>query len=159
MNYKTCSKCGITKPVSEFTALRGAYRPECNECRRPAASDSQQKARLKKRRDSGLLDDEMRCVRCGEAKPRGEFTNPAGNLRRNGVCLFCSSKAELDRLIKNAESRLARNLAAVQKYQAVIDDETQTPKRRGTAKSNLKVSQAKIEAIKLELAELRKSGV
>lgn len=31
---RTCSKCGETKPLSEFPKRKGGYRTECKECRR-----------------------------------------------------------------------------------------------------------------------------
>lgn len=34
MDTKTCSTCGIDKPLTDFHRLRDAYRADCKDCRR-----------------------------------------------------------------------------------------------------------------------------
>lgn len=92
---RTCTKCGLTKPLDEFykdASQRGGHRPDCRECVRKRTAERHYVSTY------GMTEDELKlmlhdqghaCAVCGT--PAGEEAqsglNPGTHKRRNSLGL------------------------------------------------------------------------
>lgn len=98
----TCQKCGVEKPIADFSKNRGTESGHfawCRECVR--AHDKARRAAPK------VVQAEATCVRCGRTKPASDFTRSA--YRPNGLCASCKecSRAYV-RAAYHASDKVAR---------------------------------------------------
>lgn len=114
---KQCSKCGLVKPLSEFDrAPRGKWGREsrCKACKAaqrqaryvPAVADpTAREARYTARRG-----DTKTCTKCGETKPRSEFSKSKdgkyGPILR-GSCRRCNSEQAMQWHVDNPGRRVS----------------------------------------------------
>jgi ribosomal protein S27AE len=100
---KRCSRCGETKPVSEFNRAnkRDGYQDWCKACKAAYARDQARKKRAAEASAGSVETEkeekptEKRCSRCGEIKPNTEFGR---NKRKadglQGWCKACQRQYE-----------------------------------------------------------------
>lgn len=91
----TCSKCGKTKHVTEFTKYRlskTGYKPRCWECQHPGKSREVKKpSKILYKEKEGY----KRCSICGEVKPISEF------YKSKSYCITCSKEFDRKKRIRN----------------------------------------------------------
>ena len=90
---KTCTKCLVEKPLSDFNRKSSSKDGHCSHCRRCAAEYraanhdklrtlyAERHARLRDRADHEIeYPTEKRCPQCGDTKPPSEFAKNRTNL-------------------------------------------------------------------------------
>lgn len=83
---KRCSKCGETKPLSEYFKSktgRDGLRADCKECYRLSHQESK-KRRMER---TGIAPKEKECKACGEVKPISEYCR--NSLGKDGYFAAC----------------------------------------------------------------------
>jgi len=88
---RTCTDCGVTKPLTEFTPIRGTpwTHTRCKPCR-AARGRSGRRPRISK----AQAPPGMRiCASCGIVKPLDDFTPTNGSTYRKKTCKPCRAVA------------------------------------------------------------------
>lgn len=118
MTTKRCTKCGETKPRTEFyrsnQALDG-LESWCKECRRQASRERYRpiKETVRQRRLSTYRDGLKRCSECGEWKPVAEYHSKLDNWDNlSHRCKACRAVATHARYLENRERNLRRGRLA-----------------------------------------------
>ena len=97
---KTCTKCGIEKPVSAFNKdqrYKDGLLSWCKDCRREHARNRRET--FEQERDKACVA--KRCSTCGKTKPASEFTKRRGS--KDGLqswCKKCRTKKDAERSAK-----------------------------------------------------------
>lgn len=98
MEYKTCTKCGKTLPITDFNwrnKAKGTRRSECKYCH---SAYMKQKYQQKKRQIQ-QLKSQMKCAKCGES--RGyvlDFHHLNPEQKENTIARMTSNNYELDKV-------------------------------------------------------------
>ena len=81
MSEKSCTVCGITKPLTDYSPCRNGFQPSCKACRNHKAAA----------KDIAVTVNEQRCRACKQIKTSAEFNRSKG--KRNGLqkeCKLCT---------------------------------------------------------------------
>lgn len=114
---KRCTKCGVDKPLPEFSkAPRGKYglKSSCKDCDSRRAHANAPKRRLApeevKRRLEERRGDSKTCTKCGEEKPRSEFSKSRDGKHGpvlHGSCKRCNSERAMQWFADNPGRTIA----------------------------------------------------
>jgi hypothetical protein len=106
---RTCTDCGQTKPLVDFTPTRGTWwtHSRCKPCRAARARASQPPRAAKPYVPPGVRI----CTACGLVKPLDEFTPTNGAMCRKKICKSCRAAAAKARYHYQPLSRPKRQLA------------------------------------------------
>lgn len=88
---KRCSKCGETKPVTEFyTDAKGGYKSQCKACHKEtvAARTKRVRAEKKTEREAMKPTETKTCPKCGRELPREAFGHKAE--AKDGLQSWCN---------------------------------------------------------------------
>lgn len=82
MSEKTCTVCGVTKPLADYSPCRNGYQPSCKMCRNYKAACH----------SISVTVSEQECRACGQLKIASEFNR--SKHRRSGLqgeCKACTN--------------------------------------------------------------------
>jgi len=103
---RTCTDCRATKPLSEFTPIKGTpwTHTRCKPCRAARA----RAARPPRARKPPAPSDKRTCTICGLAKPTDEFTPTNGIRYRKKTCKQCRAATAKTAYVHRPSSRPKR---------------------------------------------------
>ncbi len=112
METKTCSRCGVEKPISEYYKDRDKTRSLCKACdNRRNREYNYKKAAQKRFQEEGVskyavlsneeLSKHKLCARCGEVKEQREFYYHKKDKMFRSVCKLCYLKEMRERRKNN----------------------------------------------------------
>lgn len=108
---KTCSKCGKTKPLNEFTFEKrsGNYLNYCLECHKQYHKEYYERRKAQNANKVVRIDPNAtkRCIKCGVEKPLTEFSVDKANGKLVNTCKDCKALTTKQNYLKNRDKRLA----------------------------------------------------
>lgn len=125
IEVKTCSKCGKTKPLTEFSKRsdNGLYRGTCNECRHNQAHQRWLKEKAIKDQERAEYErlhpiTSKVCTRCHKEKPLAEFYVRKDTGVRYSRCNDCMAELRKEYYEENKEHLQARHREYGKQYRA-----------------------------------------
>ena len=108
---KTCSKCGKTKPLNEFTFEKrsGNYFNYCLECHKQYHKEYYEKRKTENANKVVKVDPNATkvCIKCGLEKPLTEFSFDKANGKFINTCKACKCLVTKKNYEKNKDRRKA----------------------------------------------------
>lgn len=106
---KTCSKCGKTKPLNEFTFEKrsGNYLNYCLECHKQYHKEYYERRKAQNANKVVRIDPNAtkRCIKCGVEKPLTEFSVDKANSKFVNTCKACKTVVSRQNYLDNKEKR------------------------------------------------------
>jgi hypothetical protein len=129
MENKTCSKCGVSRPLADFYLSRGTPRSVCKTCQAMYSKERYLNAKPPHGEDK-------KWCRCGETKPLAEF-----NLKPQAACKACINVYQAVYREQNkrrlAERELQRYHSDVERYRALALEWRKKNRDKTNAKQRL----------------------
>ena len=129
MENKTCSKCGVPRPLTGFYVSKGRVSTVCKQCEAISAKERYLNAKPPQGEDK-------KCCRCGEVKPLAEF-----NLKPQAACKACINVYQAVYREQNkkrlAERELQRYHSDVERYRALALEWRKKNRDKTNAKQRL----------------------
>lgn len=108
---KTCSKCGKTKPLNEFTFEKrsGNYLNYCLECHKQYHKEYYERRKAQNASKAVEIDPiaTKKCIECGLNKPLTEFSFDKANGKVINICKTCKASKTKQYYLSNRNKRLA----------------------------------------------------
>ena len=112
---KTCTKCGITKSIAEFSPRKSAKDGLYSWCLACNTANSKLYYRLKNPKKFKIIPDQKACSQCSVIKPIGDFRKNKRIIGgRDSICKVCDARSKKEQRTRNPE---LLKLRSAQKYQ------------------------------------------
>jgi hypothetical protein len=126
MNNKICTKCGIEKPLNQFSrdiSSKDGVRYVCRQCISEIGRQKRIDSGLSVYKEKIINEDSMECLCCREVLPMNMFISGIVKARKYSYCSKCRNAKNDERRRKNgSEQTRRRRKNLMQRFKMSVED-------------------------------------